>query len=248
MTTSFLDRLAAYGIDAEFLKGLESELGTPFAFDRERHLFREGTPTDEIFFLDEGWLASRDQLQDGSAFYRAVYLPGDIVGLSELAWTDASSDLVALTGGRARRLPRSGLDRLLIRVPRLASLMLTMSVVQQTAVADRHAQALKSDGRGRLLYFLVDLAERQSVLGLRDWLELPITQSHIAAAVGLSQVHVNVLLRGLEEEGVIERDRSRLRFADLAAVRAETGYRARWTNVDFDWLTSFGALGSSDAA
>ncbi len=248
MSTAFIYRLAAYGIETAMLRDLEGALGRPTSFDKGTYLFREGAAGDTVFFVDHGWLTTQEFQEDGGAFFRSLYTPGDIAGLTELAWAPSSMDLVTLTAVTARRLARPELDGLLRRYPEFGSLVLTMSVVQQTAVSDRHAHALTSDGRGRLVYFLLDLHARQSIVSPRDWIDLPLTQGQIANAVGLSNVHVNVLLKALEEEGLVERGRGRLRFLDLAGLRAAVNYRERWTNVDFSWVRSFRALKSPSAA
>ena len=248
MSSAFIRRLEAYGIKQPCLCGAEGVFGIPIRFEKNAHLFREGWAPDQILFVDSGWLTTQEFQEDGGVFHRALYVPGDIAGLTELAWAPASTDLVALTSGTARRLARPEFNDLTRRHPGFASLVLTMSVVQQTALSDRHAHALTSDGRGRLLYFLLDLHARQTIITSRDWIDLPLTQMQIANSVGLSNVHVNVLLRSLEEEDVLKRERGRLRFTDLTALRQEINYRERWSNIDFGWVRSFRALESPFAA
>lgn len=248
MGTAFLDRLEAYGIDPGLVRLVSTAIGEPFAFDKGEHLVREGHESDRIFFVDAGWLGALDATSDGGAFYRALYLPGDVAGLIELAWTPATTDLVALTPGRAHAVGRDAFDRMIRAEPDLGSVILTVGVVQQTVVADRHALALRSDGRQRLLYFLIELHARQSIVAPADWIELPMTQVQIANAVGISNVHVSVLMRALEEEGAIERTRGRVRLADPDALRGETGFRERWSNVDFSWARAFRRRGPSQAA
>jgi len=248
MLCPFLTRLGRYGFDPDTLEKVQHALGEPVGVEKGARLCAEGVVPDSILFVDEGWLTARDQLNDGSAFYRALYMPGDIAGLGELAWAPASSDIVALTPGAVRRLGRAELDALLSAQSGVATLLFTMSVVQQTSLADRHAHALKSDGRGRLLYFLLDLHERQSLVREDDWLDLPLTQTEIANAVGLSNVHVNVLLRSLAEEGLVAREGRRLHLADVPALSEEVGFRPRWREVDFSWMRGFPASGAHFAA
>ena len=177
-----------------------------------------------------------------------MHLPGDIVGLSNLAWELATNDLIALTDGVARRLSRSDLHAVLAGSPQIASVLLTFGIVQQTALTDRHAHALKSDGRGRLLCFLLDLHDRQAAAKRDDWVDLPITQIHVSNAIGLSKVHVNVLLRSLEEEGAIERRPNAVRLNEVATLRDETGYVVRWENIDVSWILDMGHKRASYAS
>ncbi|MEM1343747.1 MAG: Crp/Fnr family transcriptional regulator [Pseudomonadota bacterium] len=249
METVFLKRLAHFGIAPTLLEALDAQLGAEFAFAKGDHLFREGEQAHDLFFVQDGWLCTQDFLSDGQAFYRSLFTAGDVAGCIELAWQPASVDLMALSAGRARRLSRSALDDLLHRYPAFAGPLLTMCVAQQTAVADRHAHALRSDGRGRLLYLLLDIHARQSLGGApSDRIDLPLTQIQLANAIGMTNVHVNALLKGLEKEGVIERGRRTLRFPNLARARAETSFRDRWSDIDVGWTRAFRAFGVQEVA
>ena len=246
--TAFCNRLARAGIDHSVAAELGARASHTVPFSRGDRLEREGELTDSVYLLDTGWLANVGVLQDGSAFFREVHLPGDIVGLSNLAWELATNDLMALTDGMARRLSRSDLHAVMAASPKIASVLLTFGIVQQTALTDRHAHALKSDGRARLLSFLLDLHDRQAAAKRDDWVDLPITQIHVSNAIGLSKVHVNVLLRSLEEEGAIERRPNAVRLNEVATLRDETGYVVRWENIDVSWILDMGHKRASYAS
>ena len=52
-----------------------------------------------------------------------------------------------------------------------------------------------------------------------DGFELPMTQEQLADATGLTPVHVNRVLKGLEADGLISRRRRHIQFVDWRALQ-----------------------------
>ncbi|HEV2866985.1 MAG TPA: helix-turn-helix domain-containing protein, partial [Allosphingosinicella sp.] len=74
-------------------------------------------------------------------------------------------------------------------------------------------------------------------LGLADEarIQLPLTQEEIGDATGLTAVHVNRMMRGLVEDGIIERSGSHLRVLDEARLCVEANSLDR-AALDTGWL------------
>lgn len=69
----------------------------------------------------------------------------------------------------------------------------------------------RRDARTRIAHLLCEFAVRLRLAGLGEetHYELPMTQEQLADATGLTSVHVNRTLKGLETEGLIERTNPR---------------------------------------
>lgn len=233
----FLQVLEARGISRTLQERIAGYLTSGVRVEKGGALFREGQATAGLYVVESGWLAQQIQLGDGTIVIADYALPGEIAGLNELAWATPASDLVALTPVEAWLLDRRRLDDLVLEVPEAGSLFLTLMAVRTTAAADRHTVTLRTSGRDRLLYLLLDLHARQSVTAPIEWTELPLTQQQLADTVGLTNVHVNSLLKQLESDGVIERGRGRVRLQGIEALRERLGYRERWLQVDLSWTS-----------
>ena len=70
----------------------------------------------------------------------------------------------------------------------------------------------RRDARTRLAHLLCEFSLRLNVAGLGEQTnyELPMTQEQLADATGLTAVHVNRTLKGLEAEGLIGRSNPRV--------------------------------------
>jgi DNA-binding GntR family transcriptional regulator len=59
-----------------------------------------------------------------------------------------------------------------------------------------------------------------------------MTQEQLADAVGLTSVHVNRVLRQLEEEGLIDRNRRAITISDWARLRDVGDFNERYLHHD----------------
>ncbi|WP_306997262.1 helix-turn-helix domain-containing protein [Sphingomonas sp. SORGH_AS_0879] len=55
-------------------------------------------------------------------------------------------------------------------------------------------------------------------------------------AIGLTAVHVNRMLRLLEDEGLIKREGGRVFLLDEERLVQESGYIDRFAGLDLSWL------------
>ena len=69
-------------------------------------------------------------------------------------------------------------------------------------------------------------------VSLRTVYELPMTQEQLADATGLTPVHVNRVLKGLEREGLIRRDRRFVTIPDWEALRQAGGFSETYLHLD----------------
>ncbi len=62
--------------------------------------------------------------------------------------------------------------------------------------------------------------------------ELPLTQTALAEALGLTLVHMNRTLKLLATSGLIERKRERVRVLDIVRLEAAADFSARYLHLD----------------
>ncbi|MDN3720500.1 Crp/Fnr family transcriptional regulator [Roseibium salinum] len=78
----------------------------------------------------------------------------------------------------------------------------------------------RRDADARMAHFLLELGSRLALVGMggRAGYDCPLTQYHLADALGLSAVHVNRVLRQLRERGLVTFRNGRVTFDDYAAL------------------------------
>ncbi|MBY2929153.1 winged helix-turn-helix domain-containing protein [Sphingomonadales bacterium 56] len=76
----------------------------------------------------------------------------------------------------------------------------------------------RKEAYAAVAHLLCELHQRLQIVGLAegDSFELPLTQQDLADATGITNVHINRVLRRLLENGLVEQKRGMLRIQELA--------------------------------
>ena len=79
-----------------------------------------------------------------------------------------------------------------------------------------------------------EFARRLEAAGLGDAAgdELPMTQEQLADALGITPVHVNRILKDLDREGLVVRNKSFVRVPNWAALRKAGGFNELYLHLD----------------
>ena len=85
------------------------------------------------------------------------------------------------------------------------------TLVDASVFREWMANVGRRDSRTRIAHLLCEFALRLKVAGLGEQsdYELPMTQEQLADATGLTPVHVNRTIKGLEADGLIDRASAR---------------------------------------
>ncbi|MDQ4088464.1 MAG: cyclic nucleotide-binding domain-containing protein, partial [Pseudomonadota bacterium] len=111
--------------------------------DQERHFRRgavviaENQPARELFIVESGWLHSSVVLGNGSRQIMRFHFSGDMIGLPLLAFRDSPDTVTAVTDVTLAPFSRERLATLIADQPRLAGLLLALSVAGRVSLAHR---------------------------------------------------------------------------------------------------------------
>lgn len=211
---------------------------------RERHyrrgaiVQRENEPGNDLFILRSGMMMSYVLLDNGSRQILRFLFPGDIVGMPGILYKDAPETLASLADCVLCPFDRSALSDLVATHPRLAALILVINQIERVTLTDRLAMLGRVPAKARIGALLLELRDRMRATDkdIVDTFTLGLTQEEIGDATGLTSVHVNRMLRQLEEEGLIARDNGRITFLDEAALAHSANYVNRYEQLDLGWL------------
>jgi CRP-like cAMP-binding protein len=100
---------------------------------------------------------------------------------------------------------------------RLATAVLWAASRDEAMVVEHLVDLGRRSAEERMGHFLLELGARLQLVGLGDarGFDCPLTQYHLADALGLSAVHVNRVLRHLREEGLVTFQKGRVVFDDF---------------------------------
>ena len=192
----------------------------------------------ELFIIRSGWLHSSTILGNGSRQIMRFHFQGDMLGMPFLAFPHSPETVTAVTDAILFPFSREKLAFVIDNHPRLASLILALTVAERVLLADRLASIGRTSARARVSSLLCELFIRLKTLGYaKDGvIPLPLTQEEIGDATGLTAVHVNRMVRGLAEDGIIARNGSgHVRVVDEDRLCADAAYSDR-SVLETGWL------------
>jgi CRP-like cAMP-binding protein len=201
-------------------------------------LVRQNERSGELFALKSGMMMGYVLLDDGSRQILRFIFPGDLLGSDVLAYGAAQQTLVAIADSVVAPIDRQAMAEAMLRHPRLALALAALEQAECAAMADRLAAIAKTSARARVAAVLLEIRERmgRGDAAIGDSFIPGLTQEEIGDAIGLTSVHVNRMLRQLEDMRLIARSAGRFTILDAGGLRRAAGHVDRRAGIDLSWL------------
>jgi CRP-like cAMP-binding protein len=132
-------------------------------------------------------------------------IPGDFLGLRSVLLNVSDHSIEPVTDIEVTEVHVVDLLDAFAQTPRLATAFLWAASRDEAMVVEHLVDVGRRNATERMAHFLLELGARLSLIGLasREGFACPLTQYHLADALGLSAVHVNRVLRQLREAGMV---------------------------------------------
>ncbi|MEO5866201.1 MAG: Crp/Fnr family transcriptional regulator [Sphingomonas sp.] len=201
-------------------------------------LQRENDKANELFILKKGMMMSSVLLDDGSRQILRFHFPGDMLAVSSLVYRETPETITALSDCSVCPFERHAFSKVITDHPRLAGLVLVYNQIERVALTDRLAALGRTSAKARVAAILVEMRNRMRVLDkdIGASFLLGLTQEEVGDATGLTAVHVNRMLRQLEDERMITRENGRVTFLDERALAQAANFVDRYARLDLGWL------------
>ncbi len=162
-------------------------------------------PMQSTVLLD-GIAARYRVLENGKRQITAIHVPGDFVDLHAFMLKTMDHGVVALSPCKVATATHKDLTTVTETNPHL-SRVLWLSTVIDGAI---HREWIVAMGRrskkAHLAHLICELFTRLALVGLvkDDTFHLPLSQTEVADALGVSLVHLNKTLQSLRSDGVVQ--------------------------------------------
>jgi CRP-like cAMP-binding protein len=192
-------------LDEDDLQALEGVVREVREMPARKVLVRRGELVNTSTLLVEGFLCRYMDDREGYRQLVAMHVPGDFVDLHAYPMKRLDHDIASLSACKIAVIEHRALTEITEPRPRLTRMLWYSTLLD----AAQHREWIFRLGRlgaeGRIAHFMAELHTRLRMVGLgsENGFDLPILQSDLAEAVGLTSVHVNRTLRTLREEDVL---------------------------------------------
>ena len=193
---------------------------------------REDAPQD-VSILLTGWLCHFRLLDNGRRQITSLVVPGDFVDFGFLAQSSAQLQCVSTAPSQLGRIKSRLFAELAETYPSLMRACLRASATQAAIGQERIISLGVRTAAERISFLLCELWHRLSAVGMvgpDDSYELPMTQSELGAALGLSTVHVNRTLQALRRSGGITMRSGKVWILDLRQLTQLSGFDPAYLN------------------
>jgi CRP-like cAMP-binding protein len=188
------------------------------------YIVRDGDTPTRACVMISGFSYRHKIVGDGARQILALHMRGDPVDLQNSLLERADHNVQTLTACEVAYIPRDALRQIAFERPAVGEALWHDTLVDGAIFREWIANVGRRDARTRLAHVLCEFALRLEAAGLgnhRSW-ELPMTQEQLADVVGLTAVHVNRMLKTLDQDGLIKRTKRAVSVANWKAL-AEAG-------------------------
>ncbi len=210
-----------------FVSLTEGELGVLQRLHQRRRTFAvgrdlvsQGQSGQAAYILASGWVCSYKVQADGTRQIIDFQVPGDFLGLRSVLLRTSDHSFEPVTEIQAAEVLADDLLRAFAETPRLATAVLWAVSRDEAMVVEHLVGVGRRDAAARMAHFLLELGSRLSLVGMgtRSGYDCPLTQYHLADALGLTAIHVNRVLRQLRERGLVTFRDGRVEFHNYPAL------------------------------
>ncbi|MFL6788298.1 MAG: Crp/Fnr family transcriptional regulator [Sphingomicrobium sp.] len=202
--------------------------------DAGGYLVREGDVPTHCAVLLDGFAFRQKVTGEGSRQILALCIPGDAIDFQNMFLDISDHAVQLLTRATVADIPRDALQRLVEDRPAVGVAVIHETLVEASILREWVVNVGRRDARARIAHILCEFAVRLEARGLastKDGFELPMTQEQLADATGLTSVHVNRVLKVLEGEGLISRQRRNVQFVDWRALQDVGDFSRRYLHI-----------------
>ena len=161
--------------------------------------------SDHIHVLVDGFACRYRDLPDGRRQIISLLVAGDVIDLRRFVLGGEQSPLAALSPVGIAAIPDASLFALLETAPRITRALWSTTLIEESISREWLVSIGKRSAIERVAHLLCETYLRLAAVGHNDGhrFPLPLTQSELADALGLSTVHVNRTLQELRRLNLI---------------------------------------------
>jgi len=170
---------------------------------------------------------------EGTRQIVALCIPGDAIDFQNMFLSISDHGIKILTRAVVADIPREPLQQLMLKRPAIGVAIIHSTLIEASILREWVVNVGRRDARARIAHVLCEFAVRLEARGLasKDGFELPMTQEQLGDATSLTPVHVNRVLKGLQDDGLISRQRRNIQFTDWRALQDTADFTRRYLHL-----------------
>ena len=188
-------------------------------------ILAEGDAPRSTFIVIRGMACRYRLLSDGRRQVLTFFLPGDLFGLHAFLLRSIDHFIGTIGPTRLVEINRDTVIEMVTHHPRIRAALWWSARQEDAMLRERIVSLARRNARGRVAYLLCELVWRQRAIRMSEGhaIRLPLTQTDLADALGLTPISVNRILQAFRREQLITLRQRRLTLWDVARLQNISG-------------------------
>lgn len=197
---------------------------------------REGDRPRAVNIILQGFACRYKSLEDGRRQIVGFFVPGDICDPRVFILKELDHSIAAIGALKVAEAPGDAVLEVAEDSPRIAQALWWSTMVQEAIAREWIMNVGQRSAIERMAHLLCEVFIRLRAVGLveGDSCDVPMTQTDLADALGLSAVHVNRTLQDLRAAGLVIWKGRRLTIPDLEALQNVGMFHANYLHLDHE--------------
>ncbi len=197
-------------------------------------LVLEGDRLDKVILIERGWAIRHRNLADGRRQIVNFLLAGDFFDLQVFLARTSDHSVTTVTPVTALFIKPADIMDLFYNNSDVAISLWWATLQEEAILREQIVRTGRRTALERVAHLILELHRRNRIVhqGSEEAFVLPLTQSVLADALGLSIVHVNRTLRTLTARGLIERDGPVLHLRDRKGLQTLCDFDTDYLHLD----------------
>ena len=204
---------------------LESCAAHSHSHEPGTYIRRQSDSHDRPYIVASGWACYARAVHNGRRQIFGFILPGDSIGLADSPYIRGGSEIVALTTVALLDAAAIKLALTDSNCPNLRAAIDSEHRLQEARLLDHMFWLGQHSSLERTAHLLLELHHRLHRAGLvkNEKFQLPLTQTQMGHALGLSLVHINRTMQALRRAGLLVLDDRQASLPNLHELERITG-------------------------
>lgn len=231
MIAKFEKRMPLDKAARQALLGLPIELKT---YPKHAHLVREGERAKTAKLIVDGLAYRHKVTSEGARQIISLHIRGDFVDIESSLLNCSDHNVQVLEPCTAAEVPRAALLKVIDEHGTLAHAMWIDTLIDASIYREWVVNVGRRDARRAMCHLLCEFGRRLEFADLADGgrFQLPMNQEQLADCLGITPVHVNRVLKGLDQEGLIVRHQRFVEVPNRVRLEQVAGFNELYLHLD----------------
>ena len=202
-------------------------------YARGKEIIAQGEKVRDIHLVLTGLAARSKTLANGEHQIMALLIPGDLCDVEVFILEAMDHSITAISDTTCVLIPATVIEDLLSEHTKLTKALWWSTMTDSAILREWIVGHGSRDARERLAHLFCEMLIRYRVVAetTDNTFPFPLTQEELAAATGMTTVHVNRTLQQLRSEGLVDLERKIITILDPKRLQKVAQYEANYLHL-----------------